>query len=494
MKMTTQNSIDLYRPAYHFTPPANWMNDPNGMVYYKGEYHLFYQHHPAGTTWGPMHWGHAVSRDLVHWQHRPIALAPDEHGTIFSGSAVVDWHDSTGLFDGGSGLVAIFTQNDEDPATGGSRQRQSIAYSKDEGRTWIKYAGNPVLAEPLPDFRDPKVFWHAGSKRWVMVLAAGDHIRFYVSPNLVDWTYSGEFGKEEGSHEGVWECPDLFELPVGQSDERKWVLIVSIGDNSEHSEGSRTQYFIGEFDGRTFLSDHSPETVLWLDHGRDNYAGVTWSDVPGEDGRRLFIGWMSNWKYANLTPTTGWRGAMTVPRELELRREDDGIRLFQRPVRELERLRRDGGQWQGIHVNPDHPFSPAIPGEQMDVRALLRLHGAEAAGIRFRSSSGWHTAVGYDLCKQALFIDRSASGSTDFHPQFACHHEAGLKLENGIVELRILVDRCSVEVFANDGEVAMTDLVFPEGDRLTMEWFADGGQAELESLEVYGMSPANDEA
>jgi len=492
--MSQLKSLEAFRPAYHFTPPSNWMNDPNGMVYYKGEYHLFYQHHPDGLTWGPMHWGHAVSRDLVHWHHRPIALAPDEHGTIFSGSVVVDWHDTTGFFDGGSGLVAIFTHNDENQAAGNLRQRQSLAYSKDEGRTWMKYEGNPVLAEPLPDFRDPKVMWHESSSRWVMVVAAGDHVRLYVSPNLIEWSLTGTFGAKDGSHEGVWECPDLFELPVGESGERKWVLIVSIGDHPDYPEGSRTQYFIGEFDGRTFSNDHSPETVLWLDYGRDNYAGVTWSDVPEEDGRRLFIGWMSNWKYANLTPTPGWRGAMTVPRELALRRGEDGIRLFQRPVRELERLRRDGKQWRDVRVGPEHPFAPAVPLEQMDIRAVLRPGNAVETGIRLRSSNGGHTTIGYDSRNQVLFIDRSGSGLTDFHPQFACRHETELRLDNGLVELRILVDRCSVEVFANDGQIAMTDLVFPEGNVLGVEGYAAGGQTKFEYLEIFNMNLLNDEA
>ncbi len=466
------------------------MNDPNGLVYYEGEYHLFYQHHPGGMTWGPMHWGHAVSRDLVHWSHLPIALEPDEQGAVFSGCAVVDREDTSGLFGGGSGLVAVFTHHDSDPSTGNPRQRQSIAYSRDKGRSWSKYAGNPVLSEPLPDFRDPKIFWHEGSRRWVMVIAAGDHVRFYVSTNLLEWSYTGSFGEKEGSHDGVWECPDLFELPVEGSEERKWVLIVSIGDHPDCPEGSRTQYFIGRFDGRTFANDELPERVLWLDHGRDNYAGVTWSDVPVGDGRRLLIGWMSNWKYANLTPTQGWRGAMTVPRELSLRRGEEGIRLFQSPARELLRLRRDGRQWRHIRLVPGQPFAPGVRGEGLDIRTVWKPNDADVMGIRLRHPGGGQTIIGYDARKQALYIDRTASGAADFHPQFACRHEAALLPEGGSVEIRLLIDRCSVEAIAGEGEIAMTDLIFPEGSGMEAEWFVEGGQAELLALEAHAMASA----
>lgn len=310
----TQFNADRFRPGFHFSPPTSWANDPNGLVYYEGSYHLFYQYHPYSNKWGPMHWGHAISEDLIHWQHAPIALFPDEHGAIFSGCCVVDWNNSSGLFKDSHGLVAIFTHADIHPETGQPRQRQSLAYSSDKGQTWQKYNGNPVLAEnDLIDFRDPKVFWHAQSKRWIMAIVAGDHVRFYASDNLREWSLTGKFGREEGSHDGVWECPDLFQLPADDTGRSKWVLIISIGDNPNCPEGSRTQYFIGEFDGKTFINDNPSDHILWLDYGRDNYAGVTWSDIPEQDGRRVIIGWMSNWKYANETPTYSWRGAMTLP-------------------------------------------------------------------------------------------------------------------------------------------------------------------------------------
>ncbi|MGU3470729.1 glycoside hydrolase family 32 protein [Paenibacillus sp. D51F] len=488
--MTNARYEEKFRPQFHFTPEANWMNDPNGMVYFEGEYHLFYQYYPGGTTWGPMHWGHAVSPDMVHWEHLPIALEPDENGFIFSGSAVVDWQDSSGLFSGGAGLVAVFTHHDTDPRTNAARQRQSIAYSLDKGRTWIKYAGNPVLTEEgILDFRDPKVFWHADSERWVMVLAAGDHIRFYASPDLKAWSFTSEFGLREGSHEGVWECPDLFELPIdGDPGKKKWVLIVSIGDHPDSPEGSRTQYFVGEFDGRFFVNDHCPETVLWVDHGRDNYAGVTWSDIPDEDGRRIYIGWMSNWKYANVTPTASWRSAMTIPRVLSLARDAEGVRLRQNAVQELQKLRLDPHRWEELPITPAEPFDVGIGGDQLEISMEIELGEASLVGLKLRTSAGEETIIGYDSQNACLFVDRSASGIIDFHPQFACRHEAGLQLDKGVIRLDLYLDRSSVEVFADGGKVAMTDLIFPDPGSNGFQVFSEGGAAKIVSLNLYSLN------
>jgi fructan beta-fructosidase len=481
---------DKFRPQFHFTPEANWMNDPNGLVYYEGEYHLFYQYHPDGTTWGPMHWGHAVSGDLVHWEHLPIALKPDDNGFVFSGSAVVDWQDSSGLFSGGSGLVAIFTHHDTDPETRQARQRQSIAYSVDKGRTWIKYAGNPVLMEEnLPDFRDPKVFWHEVTERWVMVLATGDHIRFYVSSDLKTWFFSGAFGMNEGSHDGVWECPDLFELSIeGEIDRKKWVLVVSIGDNPRCPEGSRTQYFVGDFDGNTFVNANSPDTIIWLDHGRDNYAGVSWSDIPKNDGRRILLGWMSNWKYANYTPTVHWRSAMTIPRVLSLRKDVEGIRLTQRPIKELQHIRSGELRFQDIKLNPSQPFLPGISGDLLELRVEFELGEAEEIGLKLRASDHQETIVGFNVQTSNLYIDRSASGLVEFHSQFACKHSAALQPVNGRILLHVFVDWSSVEVFANDGKLVMTDLIFPDTDSKGLELFASGGTAKILSLEIYTLN------
>lgn len=483
-----QHQQDRFRPGYHFSPPSHWLNDPNGLVYYEGVYHLFYQHHPHGNQWGPMHWGHAVSSDLIHWEHMPIALFPDEHGAIFSGCCVVDWNNSSGLFEGSHGLVAIFTHADSCPKTGQPRQRQSLAYSDDQGRTWHKYKGNPVLAEEdLIDFRDSKAFWHPQSERWVMVLVAGDHVRFYGSKNLREWTLIGQFGKEEGSHDGVWECPDLFELPIDDSGRSKWVLIVSIGDRPDCPEGSRTQYFIGEFDGNTFINDNPADHVMWLDYGRDNYAGVTWSDIPAQDGRRVMIGWMSNWKYANQTPTGEWRGAMTLPRALSLTSRDEGIVLTQLPVREIEQLRKESKSWNMLTVTPEVPYTLKTEDDLLEIEADIDIRSAGEVLIKLQSAGEIETIIGYDPVSQWLFIDRTKSGITDFHPSFGCQHGVRLVPENGTIRLQIWLDRNAVEVYANAGLVVLTDQIFPDAPMDRMEISVKSGEAQLSSLHLHAL-------
>lgn len=488
--MSTINYREKYRPQFHFTPPANWMNDPNGMVYFEGEYHLFYQHHPDGTTWGPMHWGHAISSDLIHWEHRPIALKPDENGAIFSGSAVVDWADTSGFFSGKPGLVAIFTHADQYPDSDRPRQRQSLAYSTDKGRTWSLYEGNPVLCdEQIIDFRDPKVFWHADSQRWIMVIAAGDRVNIYTSPNLIEWKFASEFGAVEGSHDGVWECPDLIELPVeGQESDSKWVMIVSIGDNPAFQEGSRTQYFVGHFDGQAFTNDDSPDTVLWLDHGRDNYAGVTWSDVDRTDNRKLFIGWMSNWKYANLTPTNSWRSAMTLPRSLSLRSVRDGIRLIQKPITDVQKLRHQTQLWEEVTVSPDQNLLSDMQGDTYEIECELEIGNASGIGFKLRKSDHEETVVAYDVTTQSLYIDRCVSGEKAFHESFGCKHEVPLQLVNGRLKLHLFVDQSSLEVFANDGEIAITDQIFPDPSSKGMEIYVRGGSAKVISLSLHSLN------
>ncbi len=327
------SEVDLLRPLYHFTPPANWINDPNGLVYYAGEYHLFYQYHPGSTIWGPMHWGHAVSTDLVNWQQLPIALYPDALGAIFSGSAVIDWHNTAGF--GQEAMIALFTHNS---AQG---QSQSLAYSTDKGRTWSKYAGNPVISAPAgeKDFRDPKVFWVANGDyagHWVMLLAVSDSIWVYTSTNLKNWLFVSEFGEEHGSHTGVWETPDLFKLAVDDGAATRWVLTVGVGAGATVAEQG-TQYFVGHFDGAAFTNENPPEIVLRADYGPDFYAGQGWNDAP--DHRPIWIAWMSNWIYARTIPTGAWRGAMSVPRSLGLRTTPDGIRLVQSLIPELAKLR-----------------------------------------------------------------------------------------------------------------------------------------------------------
>ncbi|MFS0868705.1 PfkB family carbohydrate kinase [Paenibacillus xylanilyticus] len=480
--------MDSFRPGFHFSPPSHWLNDPNGLVYYEGEYHLFYQNHPFSNQWGPMHWGHAVSENLIHWQHAPIALFPDEHGAIFSGCCVVDWNDSSGLFEGHHGLIAIFTHADTYPETDQPRQRQSLAYSRDKGKTWHKYAGNPVLAEPdLVDFRDPKVFWHAESKRWIMVIVAGDHVRFYRSENLIDWALASVFGHEEGSHDGVWECPDLFELPIGDTGRTKWVLIISIGDNPSCPEGSRTQYFIGEFDGVTFINDNSADHIMWLDYGRDNYAGVTWSDIPEKDGRRVIIGWMSNWKYANETPTGTWRGSMTLPRTLALSSQDEGVVLTQMPVREIEQLRKDPMSWSDVRVTAETPFSHKISDDLLEIEVDIDMGSSDEVQIIMKSTGESETVIGYDSMREWLFIDRTKSGLTDFHSSFPCNHGASMSQEKGKIKLHIWLDRNAVEVYGNDGLVVLTDQIFPDAPMDSISIISKSGQAKLNLLHIHAL-------
>jgi fructan beta-fructosidase len=463
------------------------MNDPNGMVYYEGEYHLFYQYHPNGTTWGPMHWGHAISNDLVHWKHLPIALKPDEHGAIFSGSAVVDWNDTSGFFNGKSGLVAIFTHADMYPDSKRPRQRQSIAYSQDNGRTWVKYEGNPVLVdESIIDFRDPKVFWHKETNRWVMILAAGQTVRLYTSENLKTWEFASEFGEGHGSHEGVWECPDLFELAIdGNPDKKKWVLFLSIGDDPTYVEGSRTQYFIGDFDGKTFTNAHTPETTLWIDRGRDNYAGVSWSDVPNKDGRRIYVGWMSNWRYANVTPTKEWRSAMTIPRTLSLKTLEDGVRLVQTPVKELHAIRENLVTMTNKTIIPNENILSEMKGTSFEIIAEFELGTAHEFGLKVCKSDSEETIVGYSVGKKKLFVDRTHSGDSSFNDSFAGIHDGDLAPKENKIKLHLFVDWSSVEVFGNSGELVITDLIFPNENSQDIELYSKGGDVRINSLELF---------
>lgn len=487
LKTFQKISNEKYRPQFHFSPQFNWMNDPNGLVYYDGEYHLFYQYHPYGTTWGPMHWGHAVSKNLVHWNHLPIALSPDEHGAIFSGSAVVDWNDTSGFFHGQSGLVAIFTHNDTYPNSDRARQRQSIAYSSDNGRTWIKYEGNPVLAnEKITDFRDPKVFWHNETNKWIMVLAASQCIHIYSSPDLINWRFESTFGDNDGAHYGVWECPDLFELVVdNDSNLKKWVLLVSIGDNKDFEEGSRTQYFIGDFDGNKFTNLNTSNTELWLDYGRDNYAGVSWSDIPFEDGRKIYIGWMSNWRYANEVPTKDWRSTMTLPRELVLSKSNQTFRLYQKPIKELKKIRDKGLNWKDTIIKPNQNLLSNVYGKTIEIIANFELGSALEFGFKVCKSKNEETIIGYDVEERQLFVDRTKSGDVQFNNSFAGRHSCKLKVRDNKVKMHLFIDWSSIEAFGNDGERVITELIFPDNQSDGLELYSKDGNVKLTSLEIF---------
>lgn len=479
-----------HRPQLHFSPPANWMNDPNGMVYHNGEYHLFYQYYPNDIVWGPMHWGHAVSRDLIHWKHLPIALEPDKLGYIFSGSAVVDKQNSSGFGTKNKPpLVAMFTYHLMEGEKAGRKnfQYQGIAYSTDNGRTWTKYDKNPVIpnTENLKDFRDTKVFWHEESKRWIVVLAAGDHIRLYSSSNLKTWKVESEFGKMHGSHAGVWECPDLFPLKI--NGKTKWVLLLSINPGGP-SGGSATQYFIGDFDGKTFKNDNPSKKTLWLDYGRDNYAGVTWSNVPG--GRRAFLGWMSNWDYAQKVPTSPWRSAMTLPRELSLKQTSDGIRVNQKLVKEIEILRvSEMLAAKDMIVTGSLEISKAKPSQiEMIFEVDLSKTDSKDFGIEVSNKKGETFTVGYNVGSRSFYTDRRKAGKTTFSEEFAKDmHTAPRVSRNSKLRLHLIFDNSSVELFADDGEIAMTDIFFPTEDFTGSRFFSTGGKTRISNAKAWNL-------
>jgi fructan beta-fructosidase len=455
-----------YRPQYHYSPPCGWLNDPNGMVYYEGEYHLFYQFYPDAIVQGPKHWGHAISPDLIHWETLSIALYPDEIGAIWSGSAVVDKENTSGLVPGG-GIVAIYSYEN---------QSQGIAYSNDRGRTWMKYVGNPVIPSPAQDFRDPKVFWHDETHRWVMVISKGQEIQWFISPNLIDWEYSSRF---TGGHvAGVWEVPDLFPLEI--EGETKWVLLVSVSTLAP-AGGSGIQYFIGDFDGKTFTNDYL-NSVLWLDYGPDNYAGTTWDNEP--NGKRIYIGWMSNWQYAERTPTSPWRGATTLARELQLARTPEGIRLIQSPAGAIESLREFIGRWENLDLSGEMVLDD-VHGRTLEIIAEFEAGTAERFGIDLHRGENNRTRIVYNSVQSQLLISRSDTTESGtifaFNPAFG----APTTLDNNRLRLHIFVDESSLEVFAQDGLVSLTSQTFvnPTNDGLAL--FADNGAAKVSSLEIY---------
>jgi len=473
-----------------------WMNDPNGMVFYEGEYHLFYQHNPDRNVWGPMHWGHAISRDLIHWEHLPIALYPDSLGTIFSGSAVIDWNNSSGLGNGDEPpMVAIFTHHNHELENKESMlfQYQSIAYSLDKGRNWTKYPGNPVISNPgIRDFRDPKVIWYAEGEKWIMVLAAQDRVMFYSSPDLITWTMESEFGENTGAHGGVWECPDLF--PLDANGAEKWVLLVSINPGGPNG-GSATQYFVGEFDGKNFHNENPGTEPLWIDYGKDNYAGVTWSDVPPDDGRRLFLGWMSNWQYANAVPTERWRNAMTLPRELRLGKDANGYLLRSIPVVETEHLRGDQLKLEPGPVKSRDNVGPMIGGEYplYELDLLFEFDpGVEEElefGFVLESKLHEHVVVAFNSRTQRIFINRGQySGKTEFSEHFPGLHEAPyLNSEKGEIRFHAFVDLSSIELFVDQGAVVMTELVFPDSGFEAINLHASHESVRLKEGVIYNL-------
>lgn len=448
---------EQHRPKLHFTPKANWMNDPNGMVYYKGTYHLFYQYYPDSTVWGPMHWGHATSKDMINWKHQPVALYPDSLGYIFSGSAVVDKNNTSGFGKNGKvPLVAIFTHHDLVGEKAGTNnfQNQSIAFSLDEGKTWTKYSGNPVLNNPgITDFRDPKVMWHEQEKKWVMTLAVKDRITFYSSPDLKDWKKESDFGAEIGAHGGVWECPDLFTLD--NNGKKVWVLIVNLNPGGPNG-GSATQYFLGDFDGKTFVPMDTK--TRWIDYGPDEYAGITWSNTGK---RKLFLGWMSNWQYAQVVPTKKWRSAMTIPRELKLIRTKDDLLIASQPVKEFAPMQSKPIVVENIIISKKIDIATKTGPIKFPCRINLSIDKIKDFSLSLSNSIGENVVIGYDEAQNQFYIDRTKSGKTDFQKDFAAIHTAPRFTSNKKTDITLVIDVSSVELFADKGLTVMTEIFFP---------------------------------
>jgi sucrose-6-phosphate hydrolase SacC (GH32 family) len=640
-----------FRPQFHFTPAKNWMNDPNGMVFYAGEYHLFYQYNPFGDKWGHMSWGHAVSPDLVHWKHLPVALYEENDIMIFSGSAVVDWKNTSGFGKNGAPpLVAIYTGH----YTKKPLQNQHIAFSNDRGRTWTKFEGNPVLDIGDKDFRDPKVFWHEPTKKWIMTVAwpVEKKIRFYSSPDLKQWTHLSDFGPA-GSTQGIWECPDLFPLEIQNGRGSRWALIVNVGSGAV-AGGSGCQYFIGNFDGKEFTLDPSypqpqPEFIpngkiladfengyanwertgdafgdapargtlpnqqavdgfrgqalvntylngdatrgtltspefeithphlsfliggghhpgrtgislqvdgravriatgdnaerlswkswnvsefrgrrarleifdqetggwghinldhivladqparpasqpaLWADFGPDFYAAVSWSDIPKRDGRRIWLGWMSNWEYANDVPTSPWRSAMSLSRELSFRRTEEGLRLVQQPVSELQKLRTDRLRLRNSSIPESNEWlrKNNVAGTMWEIDAEIELDSQPADfSLHLLPAANQETILRWDSNREVIILDRTHSGRVDFHPRFSRVSEAPLKPRDGKIRLQLFIDTSSIEIFANDGLSVISSLLLP-GESTQPIQFKSGAEApKLRRLTVWKLKSA----
>jgi len=503
---TAQDSYDQpWRPQYHFTPSHNFMNDPNGMVFYKGEYHLFYQYNPEGQVWGHMSWGHAVSTDMVHWQHLPLAIPEDPNYMIYSGSAVVDWNNSTGLCKSTdpkdqSCLIAIYAADYHQ-----KREKMHIAYSNDRGRTWTNYKGNPVIDVDAADFRDPKVFWYAPQKKWVLVAVLADHRKalFFSSPDLRQWTKMSEFGPADDDS-GQWECPDLLELPIEGTKETRWVLIINRNPGAP-AGGTGVRYLIGQFDGTHFVEKESAGQKLWADYGKDFYATNSFNDMPKGEERKIWMGWTSNWQYAKDEPTVLWRGAQSTPRSLSLRwvvnknptlsqkkgqdvapasLAERELLMVQAPVQELQGLRGKPFSLKSANIATANQKLATVHGETYEIEAEVEPGDASEMGLRLRKGGDVETVVGVVPATNTLFVDRTKSGDVSFSKDFSGRFSTTLS-DTKRVKLHIFVDRSSVEVFANDGEKVMTDRIYPPAGSTGIELYATGGTGKVVSLTVW---------
>lgn len=486
LSAAAQTYHEPYRPQVHFTPQAHWMNDPNGMVFYKGAYHLFYQYYPGASVWGPMHWGHAVSYDLIHWKHLPVALAPDSLGYIFSGSAVVDVNNTSKLGTADNPpLLAMFTYHNPEIEKAGKIdvESQGLAYSLDGGYTWTKYAHNPVIKNPgIRDFRDPKVVWHKESKQWIVALASGQEIRFYASQDCIHWNYLSSFGKDSGAHGGVWECPCLIPLKVKGTNEEKWALIVNINPGGP-AGGSATQYFVGDFDGKTFTS--AQHDAQWVDQGRDNYAGVTWSNAP--QGRQIFFGWMNNWQYAGAKPTVVWSGATTLPRDLSLVNENGTYLLASTLTKELASV--DG---EKVGLKPtviDGTYNISEQFGFAKAPAEVKLHFKPTAtqgvyGVKLSNKQGQYFSISYDIATRTFTIDRTHATAEHFSDKFDGKTSFVNPSSESPDQWSLILDVSSAELFTCSGKVVATEVFYPTPPFDIIEAFASGSPVTLTGGQV----------
>lgn len=481
----TEN-IEKYRPLYHHTPLYGWMNDPNGMFYKDGVWHLYYQWNPYGSRWQNMTWGHSSSKDLVNWEHHPVAIEPNDLGSIFSGSAAIDHNNTAGF--GEDAVIALYT-------SAGDYQMQSLASSSDNGMTFENYADNPVITLPT-EARDPNMFFNAETGLWNLVLAHAleKEILLFSSPDLKTWKLESNFGKGLGARDGVWECPDLFELALPETGEKKWMMIVNLNPGGIFG-GSATQYFIGDFNGKEFIPDTTPGGYVptkWLDFGKDFYATVTWSDAPA--ARRTAIGWMSNWQYADQVPTTQFRSANTLPREIGLFKGDDGqIYASSIPAPELLELRGEASTSIKNLLLKNNSKTISLPTANDGVCEIEISLSSTKNPVKMVLSNGTEDKVvmAYDPAGHIFIFDRTQSGETDFNENFPALTVAPTFEKNGKLTLRIFIDRSSIEIFGNNGKFAMTNLVFPGEPYTRLDISTTGANAKINSLEVYPISVNN---
>ena len=506
---------EIFRPVYHHTPAYGWMNDANGLVFKDGEYHLYFQYNPYGSVWGNMHWGHSVSRDLVHWQHLPVAIERDTMGHIFSGSCVVDARNDAGT--GTNNIIAFYTSH-RSTQPGHQRQVQCMAYSSDNGRTFTKYEGNPIITpfDGLENFRDPKVFWYAPQEKWVMIVSADKNMRFYESRNLKDWTYMSEWGEGYGPQPNQFECPDFIQLPVdGDKQRMKWVMIVNINPGFVYG-GSGTMYFVGDFDGHRFTCDTKPDCVKWLDWGKDHYATVCFSNTGD---RTIAVPWMSNWQYANLTPSKGqYRSANALPRELNLYTAADGqLLLSAAPVKELSSLRGKEEKIGDFNLGEKRVEHVADNGA-FELQFRMQPAAKGRTGVELSNAEGEKTLIYFDAENGRVVMDRAESGIVDFGKDIEPHQletsssrracvDGLLHFVNDFAhatwapvsdiaaahEVRIFADRSSIELFVDGGRVAMTNLVFPTKPYDRLRFFSDE-KAQVKQAVLYPMNAAMTDA